>query len=72
MNLFEITGTKSKNLRLLEESLYSIPPTSVEAERVFSAAGLFNTKLQSSLSNSSLDTLVFLKGQFKRIKNIDS
>ena len=36
-NHFEITGTKSKNLRLLEESLYSIPPTSVEAERAFKA-----------------------------------
>ena len=72
MNPFEITGTKSKNLMLLEESLYSIPPTSVEAERAFSAAGLFNTNLRSSLSDSSLDTLVFLKGQFKRIENIDS
>ena len=72
MNLFEITGTKSTNLRLLEESLYSIPPTSVEAERAFSAAGLFNTNLRSSLSDSSLDTLVFLKGHFKRIENSDS
>ena len=41
MNLFEITGTKSTNLRLLEESLDYTPPTSVEAERAFSAAGLF-------------------------------
>ena len=44
MNLFEITGTKSTNLRLLEESLYSIPPTSGEA---------FNTNLRSSLSDST-------------------
>ena len=40
MNLFEITGTKSKHLRLLEEYPYSMLPTSVEAERAFSAAGL--------------------------------
>ena len=35
---------------LLEQCLYTIPPTSVEAERAFSAAGLFNTKLTSSFN----------------------
>ena len=64
-SLFEATGSKSSNLQLLEQSLYTIPPTSVEAERAFSAAGLFNSKLRPSLSDSSLDALVFLKGHFK-------
>ena len=68
MNLFGITGTKSTNLRLLEESLYFILPTSVEAEKSFSAAGLINTNLRSSLSDTSLETLVLLKGHFKRLK----
>ena len=72
MNLCEITGAKWKNLRLVEESFYFIPPTSVEAERTFYAAGLFKTNSRSSLSDSSLDTLVFLKGHFKRIGNSDS
>ncbi|KAI6647506.1 hypothetical protein LOD99_8771 [Oopsacas minuta] len=68
-SLFEATGSKSSNLQLLEQSLYTIPPTSVEAERAFSAAGLFNTKLRSSLNDSSLDALAFLKGHFKNTTN---
>ncbi|KAI6651306.1 hypothetical protein LOD99_5272 [Oopsacas minuta] len=39
-SLFESTCSKSSNLQLLEQSLYTIPPTSVEAKRAFSAAGL--------------------------------
>ena len=38
-----------------------IPPTSVEAERVFSASGLILTKIRSRLNDSSIDMLVFLK-----------
>ena len=37
-----------------------IPPTS-EAERSFSAGGLFLTKLCSTMSDSTLDKLIFLK-----------
>ena len=65
--LFELTGTKSKNILLLEQALYSMPCTSVEAERAFSSAVLFITKLRSSLSDSSLDSLVFLEGHFKSL-----
>ena len=38
-----------------------VPPTSVEAERVFSAGGLFLTKLRSNMSDSILNKLIFLK-----------
>ena len=38
-----------------------IPPTSVEAERVFSAGGLFLAKLHSRISDSTLVKLMFLK-----------
>ena len=44
IDLFRKTGTLSKNLNLVLEALNSIPPTSVESERAFSAAGLFITK----------------------------
>ena len=40
-----------------------IPPTSVESERVFSD-GLFLTKLRSTMSDSILVKLMFLKFVF--------
>ena len=51
MNLFEATRKRPTKLELLFNALHSIPPTSVEAERAFSAAGLFVTELRSSLSD---------------------
>ena len=50
MALFEATGNKSKYLNLVDQALRTIPPTSVEAERAFSAAGLFITKLRILLN----------------------
>ena len=41
-------------------------PTSEESERVFSASGLFFSKLRCNLNNSSLDMLIFLKFYFAR------
>ena len=46
------------SLRMLLES---IPPSSVEAERAFSAAGLFATKLRGRLSDESLNMLAVLR-----------
>ena len=66
MALFEATGDKSKNISSIEEVLNTIPPTSVEAERAFSAAGLFVTKLRSRLSENSVDSLMILKSYFKK------
>ena len=40
--------------------LLTVPPTSVEAERAFSAAGICTTKLRSQLSDNSVNTLCFL------------
>ena len=47
MNLFEATRKRPTKLELLFNALLSIPPTSVEAERAFSAAGMFVTKLRA-------------------------
>ena len=60
MDLFEATRKRPTKLELLFNALLSIPPTSVEAERAFSAAGLFVTKLHSHLSDKSLNALTFL------------
>ena len=43
MNLFKATRKRPTKLELFFNALLSIPPTSVEAERAFSAAGLFVT-----------------------------
>ena len=66
MALFEATGKKSKNISSIEEVLNTIPPTSVKAERAFSAAGLFVTKFRSHLSENSVDSLMILKSYFKK------
>ena len=43
----------------------TLPASSVEAERTFSAAGLFLPKIRSNLSDGSLDHLVFLWKYFQ-------
>jgi len=40
----------------------------VEAERAFSAAGIFTTKLRSRFSDNSIDTLCFLRSFYLRAK----
>ena len=52
-------GLFAKALHDLSRSLLTIPLTSVEAERTFSASGLFLTKLRCRLPDTSLDMLVF-------------
>ena len=64
MNLFVSGGEKTAALLDIHSCLKTIPPTSVEAERVFSVTGLFLTKLRSRLSDVTLDKLIFLKYYF--------
>ena len=68
--IFESTGGKErpKYLQYLHDALTSIPPTSVEPERSFSATGLFSTKIRSRLGDDSLNALLFLRQYFKREK----
>ena len=69
LDLFRKKGTKSKNLTLVSEALDTIPPTSMESERAFSAAGLFITKIRSRLADDTLDSLCFIRSYFKNQKN---
>ncbi|GFS97714.1 uncharacterized protein TNCV_2558711 [Trichonephila clavipes] len=55
MQLFDSTENPSPNIIKLCEASKTIPPTSAEDERAFSAAGLFVTKLRTRLS----DKIVF-------------
>ncbi|GBN87019.1 hypothetical protein AVEN_136713-1 [Araneus ventricosus] len=66
LQLFDSTENRSANIIKLGEALKIIPPTSSEAERTFSAAGLFITKLRTRLSDKSIDCLCFLKSYFKK------
>ncbi|GFS80610.1 uncharacterized protein TNCV_3870311 [Trichonephila clavipes] len=65
MQLFDSTKNPSPNIIKLCDALKTIPPTSVETERAFSAAGLFITKLRTRLSDKSINCLRFLKSYFK-------
>ena len=64
MKLFDATRQRPTKLEHLFNALLSIPPTSVEAERAFSAAGLFATKLRSRLSDKSINALTFLRSHY--------
>ena len=65
LRVFEATGERTTNITNLLNSLKSIPPTSVESERDFPAAGLFISKIRSRLSDKSVDFLCFLRYFFK-------
>jgi hypothetical protein len=58
MAVFELTGTRLSSLEKIYQALLTIPPTTVEAERAFSAAGLFITKLRTRLDDKSVDKSV--------------
>ena len=59
--LFNSTGVRGQFLEKVYTYLITIPPTSVEAERAFSAAGSLCTKVRSRLGDGVLDTLCFLR-----------
>ena len=46
-------------------AIKTLPPTSVEAERAFSASGMFVTKLRSHLSEKTIDALIFRRKNLK-------
>jgi hypothetical protein len=69
LTIFEIEGKRVANLESCYEHLNSIPPSSVELERVFSGCGRTFTKIRSSLHDDSVDMLTFLRGYFKTENN---
>ena len=67
MAMFESCGKRGRGLELVSD-LLSIPPSSVDAERTFSAAGVLCTKVGSRLSDQSIDTLCFLRSYYQKNK----
>ncbi len=66
--LYAASSVKPPNLEALSQALNSVQPTSVEAERAFSACGLFLTKMRSRLSDSTINALCFLRAHFQAAK----
>ena len=69
-----VFGSDRKRGRCLEQVyhyLMSILPTSVEAERAFSAAGVLCTKIRSRLGDDTLDTLCFLRSYYQGRKDVN-
>ena len=61
-------GDMTEKMSKLKTALLSIPPTSVESERAFSAAGLFMTKLRCRMLPQTLNMFCFLRSYFLRMK----
>ena len=70
MGLYAASRQETERIRLIKNAVFIVPPTSVEAERAFSASGLFVTKIRSRLSDKTLDILVFLKFYFMYRSNV--
>jgi len=70
MNLFENGGARGHHLELTLKYLMSIPPTSIESKRTFSAAFYIGKRLRSRLGNETLDALLFLRSYFQNNQNI--
>ena len=64
--LFEATKKRPENLENLYRSFLTIRPTSVEAERAFSAMGLFATKIGNRLNNDTLNAIIVLRQFYKK------
>lgn len=65
MSLFEGGGQRGLHLDMAYNCLLTIPPSSVESERVFSSAGVTCSKLRTRMSDSVLDDLLFIRSYFK-------
>ena len=68
MQLFEATKKRAENLENLNRSLLTIRPTSVEAERAFSATGLFATKIRNRLNDNTLNSMIVMLQFFQKMK----
>lgn len=70
--VLEDGGGRGINLEKMYRFLLTIKPTSVDAERAFSNAGLICTKVRSRLSDQSIDALAFLRSYFQKKRSKDA
>lgn len=65
LDAYKRTGVKGPIITRLYDSLLTVSPTSVEAERTFSVAGRRCTKFRANMSDAALNALVCLHAYFK-------
>lgn len=65
MHLLESGGLKGDHLQFAYNALLTVVPTSVEAERAFSAAGYLACKVRSRLADKTIETLCFMRSFFQ-------
>lgn len=68
MLAFETVGIKGKYLTSLHDYLLTTKPTSVDAERAFSAAGYICSSVRSRLRDRTIDVICFLRLYFQNEK----
>ncbi len=66
MIVYENEGVRGKNLSLIYDYLMALKPTSVEAERSFSAAGYICSSLRSRLGDNAINAICFLRSYFQK------
>ena len=71
MQIFEATKKILENSEKIYHSLDTIRQTSVEAERAFSAMGLFVTKIINRLNDDTLNVMIVIRQFYKKYKNIN-
>ncbi len=66
-SVLESTGERPSCSEKVYQALLTLPPSSTEAERTFSTAGFFVTKLRSKLGDNVIDTLCFLRSYLMQV-----
>ena len=61
LNIAEQTGRRGNLLEKVYQMLLTVPPTSVESEKVFSSCSYLCNKFRSSLSDKSLNILCLIR-----------
>jgi len=69
--LFEDGGSRGRHFQFIYDYLLTLPPSSVEADRAFSAAGIICSRLRTRLDDATVGNLCFLRIFFAEIIHSD-
>ena len=69
LTIAEQTGKRGHFLEMIYQMLLTVPPTSVEAERVFSSSAYLCNRFRTRLGDATLDNLCFIRNNQPSINN---